>query len=168
MRKAMLIGMVAGLVVLDSGPRVKVANTGLPGMVLEVACDSLQDVAVAVYTPWRGIIYYNPALQRRLGPDLTAFFRAHEFGHLYFHHTRANALGGSNSSSLDRLLQTRELEADCYAARRLAASHRSAVVAAIRFFGRMGRFRFDAQHPSGSERAAEILTCLSPAPPGDR
>ncbi len=164
----MFIGMLTGVLLLGRGPQLPEPNTGLPGMVLEVACDSLQDVAVAVYSPWRGIIYYNPALQRRLGPDLTAFFRAHEFGHLYFHHTRANAMAGTGASSADRLLQGRELEADCYATRRLAASHRAAVDAALRFFSRMGGFRFDTQHPTGAERAVRILACLPTPASGGR
>lgn len=160
MRKARLIGLVVGISILGRGLRAQDSEAGLPGLVLELATDSLKDVAVAVYTPWRGVIYYNPALERELGPDLVAFFRAHEFGHLYLHHTRANALAGAGPDSPDSLLQARELEADCYATIRLARSSRPAVEAAVRFFSRMGRLRFDAEHPSGAERAARILACI--------
>ena len=65
-----------------------------------------------------------------------------------------------------RLDQARqELEADCYATRLLAEDNRPAVEAALQFFTRMGPFRFDDLHPSGSQRAAKILSCL---PAGDR
>ena len=59
--------------------------------------------------------------------------------------------------------QRQELEADCYAATRLAAEHRDAVEAAIRLFTRMGSFRFDRLHPTGSQRAASLLACLAAA-----
>jgi len=151
---------MVGVSVLSHGLRAQESGTGLPGLVLELANDSLKDVAVAIYAPWRGVIYYNPTRQRQLGPDLSAFFLAHEFGHLYYHHTRANAMAGVGNTSPDSLLQARELEADCYATIRLAASHRPAVSAAVRFFTRMGAFRYGADHPTGGERAAKILACI--------
>ena len=42
----------------------------------------------------------------------------------------------------------------------LGETQPEAVDAAIRFFTRMGPFRFDAWHPSGAQRAAKILSCL--------
>ncbi len=135
---------------------------GVPATVIEIATDSLRDVAVAVYSPRHPIIYYNPTLMQKLGPLLSAFFMAHEYGHIVHHDTRANALSAGRSAR-DSLLQLRELEADCYAAMTLAASSRPAVDAAIRFFSRMGPFRYDAEHPTGAQRASRILSCL-PAP----
>lgn len=159
MWKAMLFSLTIGSLLPANALRAQHPETGLPTLVLEVASDSLKDVAVAVYTPSRGVIYYNPALERRLGADLAAFFRAHEFGHLYYHHTRANALASAGAHS-DLLLQARELEADCYATRRLSAINPRAVRAAVRFFTRMGKFRYDLEHPTGAERAAKILSCV--------
>jgi hypothetical protein len=160
------IGLV-GLTILTHGEATPQPKFGLPSLVLELADNSLGDVAVAVYTPHRGIIYYNPDRARQLGPDLSAFFRAHEFGHLYYHHTRARAMAGGTGVGIE-LAQSRELEADCYAARTLYPSHRSAVEAAIRFFRLMGPVRLDAEHPDGATRAGHILTCSTLPPPTPR
>jgi hypothetical protein len=66
----------------------------------------------------------------------------------------------STESDLSTIRVRQELEADCYAARTLAGIEPAAVEAAIRFFNRLGPFRFDAWHPSGAQRAAKILACL--------
>lgn len=162
MTSLLRLGLV-GLTILNHGVTPPQPEFGLPNLVLEVADESLGDVAVAVYTPYRGVIYYNPVLARQLGPDLSAFFRAHEFGHLYYHHTRAAALTGASGVAIASRLQTRELEADCYAARTLR-SRPDAVNAAIRFFRLMGPVRLDLDHPDGDTRARHIRTC-STLPP---
>jgi len=161
------IGLI-GLTILTHGEANPQPEFGLPGLVLELADNSLGDVAVAVYAPSRGIIYYNPDRERQLGPDLSIFFRAHEFGHLYYHHTRASAVAGGTGVGIESLAQTRELEADCYAARTLHPSHRSAVEAAIRFSRLMGPVRLDAKHPDGATRAGHILICSTLPPPAPR
>jgi hypothetical protein len=73
-------------------------------------------------------------------------------------HTGAALTAGEGD--LGALRQRQELEADCYAARTLSESEPETIGAALRFFTRMGPFRFDAWHPSGSQRAAKILACL--------
>jgi hypothetical protein len=160
MRSAMMVwvslggvGAVAQHAVLESqgGPQSP--------PVRETALDTLHDVAVAVYDPKGSIIYYNPDYLQRLGPQLSAFFMAHEYGHITLRHTRSHALAGTRKSFNARL-QEQELAADCYAAGKLAGDNPSAVGAAIRFFTRMGPFRYDAVHPSGSQRAAKILSCI--------
>ena len=128
-----------------------------------VASDTLHDVAMTAYDRGRPIIYFNPTLMQRVGPQLADFFFAHEYGHVAYGHA-----GGALSQppdDLTALRQRQELEADCYATRLLAESNRPAVDAALQFFTRMGPFRFDDLHPSGSQRAAKILSCL---PGGDR
>lgn len=125
----------------------------------EIALDTLRDVAVAVYNPTGSIIYYNPAYLQRMGPQLSAFFLAHEYGHFALRHTRAHALAG-NRKAFNAKLQEQELAADCYAAARLARYNPSAIEATINFFTRMGPFSYDAAHPSGSQRAAKILSCI--------
>jgi hypothetical protein len=159
---------LVGLTILTHDVAAPQPEFGLPNLVLELADDSLMDVAVAVYTPYRGIIYYNPDRARQLGPDLSAFFRAHEFGHLYYHHTRASAMAGQTGVALESLARTRELEADCYAARTLRHSQRHAVESAIRFFRLMGPVRLDAEHPDGATRAGQILSCSTLPPPDPR
>jgi hypothetical protein len=128
-----------------------------------IASDTLHDVAVTAYEHGRPFIYFNPTLMQRIGPQLADFFVAHEYGHVAYGHA-----GGALSQphdDLTALRQRQELEADCYATRLLAEDNRPAVEAALQFFTRMGPFRFDDLHPSGSQRAAKILSCL---PAGDR
>lgn len=129
--------------------------------VAQVPSDTLRDVALARFEGGRPVIYYNPVLLQQFGPELAAFFLAHEYGHVRFGHTGAALLAGSGD--LSALRQRQELEADCYAARALSETEPASVTAAVRFFTRMGPFRFDAYHPSGSQRAAKLLAC-TPAP----
>lgn len=124
----------------------------------EVAERSLRDVAVAVYDPADPVIYYNPDLMRRFSPELRAFFMAHERAHIALRHTRSAALG-LEPGVREQVLQGKELEADCLAARTLGEAGQAASLAAVAFFARMGATHFDAEHPSGSARAARILAC---------
>jgi len=129
--------------------------------VRQIATDTLRDVAVATFIRGRPIIYYNPALLQGFGPRMAEFFFAHEYGHIRYGHT-----GGAlahEEGEVNLLRQRQELEADCYAARVLADYQRETVETAVRFFRRMGPYRYDAFHPTGSQRAARILSCLPPA-----
>jgi len=125
----------------------------------EIADVSLRDVAVAVYDSVRPVIFYNPSLMRQFGPDLATFFMAHEHAHISLRHTRAGALR-SDPSKRDRMLQQKELEADCVAARQLGVAGREGSMAAVRFFTRLGDRSFDTEHPTGNTRAAKILSCM--------
>lgn len=130
--------------------------------VRQIPADTLRDVAVAAFVEGRPVIYYNPTLMQQVGPDLETYFFAHEFGHIRYGHTGAALAAGEGDLGALRVRQ--ELEADCYAAHSLAEAHPEAVSAALRFFNRMGPFRFDAWHPSGAQRAAKILACLPDGP----
>lgn len=127
--------------------------------VWQIPSDTLRDVALVRFEYGRPIIYYNPALLSRIGPQLGAFFFAHEYGHIHGGHT-----GGAlmHEGDLPAVRQRQELEADCYAAALLGEHDRESVDAALRFFTRLGPLRFDAYHPTGSQRAARILSCLPP------
>jgi IrrE N-terminal-like domain len=131
--------------------------------VREVADSSLQDVAVAVADPRDPVIYYNPRLMTRFGPNLSAFVMAHEYGHIEYGHRRVSARVTERAA----LMRQFELEADCYAARMLARVKPEAADVAIEFFLKMGDFRYDDDHPTGNERANMIRTCLEFGP-GDR
>lgn len=124
----------------------------------QVASDTLRDVAVTVFVHDRAIIYYNPTLLQTVGPALSEFFIAHEYGHVRYGESGA-ALTAAGAD-WGALRQRQELEADCYAARALAERNPEAVQSAVAFFRRMGPFRFDNLHPSGAQRAAKILACL--------
>ncbi len=130
----------------------------LPG-VQELASDTIGDIAVAAVDMPQPVIYYNPRMVRRYGPLLTRFFIAHEYGHIYYRHTRAG-FADLPESSRDSILRAQELEADCYAAGQSGSQARPATEAALRFFSRLGPFRFDAEHPTGAQRAARLLMCL--------
>ncbi len=126
--------------------------------VRQIATDTLHDLAVAAFENGRPVIYYNPVLMQRVGPELETYFFAHEYGHIHYGHTGSALTAGEGDLGALRVRQ--ELEADCYATRSLADTDHQAVDAALRFFTRMGPFRFDAWHPSGAQRAAKILSCL--------
>jgi Putative metallopeptidase domain len=155
----MLKVLVTGFAALVSAGRPAPSTEAAAPQVEEIADASLRDVAVAVYSPTHPVIYYNPDLLQRFSPELGIFFMAHERAHIALRHTRAGALRGQPGGQ-DRLLQAKELEADCLAASTLGARHRDASLAAVRFFTRMGDHRFDSEHPTGTERAARILDCM--------
>ena len=128
--------------------------------VREVADSSLQDVAVAVADPLDPVIYYNPRLMTRFGPNLSAFVLAHEYGHIRYGHRRVP----SRVSGRAALMRQYELEADCYAAHMLGRVKPAAATVAIEFFLKMGDFRYDEDHPTGTERAAMIAHCVESGP----
>jgi len=124
----------------------------------------IKDVAITRWENDRPVIYINPKLLERFGPVMRDFFIGHEFGHVALAHDGGGALQSQQmDSTLMIMRQRQELEADCYAASRLAGENREAVEAAIKLFTRMGAFRFDRLHPSGSQRAASLLACLTAA-----
>lgn len=146
------------LALMSAGQPVPAAAPAAP-QIREIADGSLRDVAVAVYDSLHPVIYYNPKLMRQFGPDLAIFFMAHEHAHISLKHTRSGALR-SDPSQRDRLLQEKELEADCLAARQLGKDGRDGAMAAVRFFSRLGDRSFDNEHPTGTSRAAKILSCM--------
>jgi hypothetical protein len=155
------VGIVTAIVLsLPASPKGAQAVQRLIDL-RQIPSDTLRDVALATFERGRPVIYYNPRLLQQLGPQLTTFFFAHEYGHIYYGHTGAALVQTHGELSALRLQQ--ELEADCYAATILTEYDRAAVDAALRFFTRLGPYRYDAFHPTGSQRAAKILACL-PAP----
>jgi hypothetical protein len=155
---------VAGLVALFMVSALPVAAQDLkliPG-VAEVANDRINDIAIAEVDRPDPTIFYNPRLARRYGPLLTRFFIAHEYGHIARQHSRFK-LASLQAFERDSILRAQELEADCYAAGLTGTDARDASEAALRFFSRLGPFRFDTEHPTGAQRAAQILECL-PSP----
>jgi hypothetical protein len=131
MRSAMMVWVsLVGVAVVTRQADLESQGSPQPP-IREIALDTLHDVAVAVYDPKGSIIYYNPDYLQRLGPQLSAFFMAHEYGHISLRHTRAHALAG-NRKTFNARLQEQELAADCYAAAKLAGANPSAVGAAMR------------------------------------
>ena len=101
----------------------------------------LRDIAkVTLNSSGRSQITYNPAICRRLGPELCEYFHAHEMGHVNLRH-------------LERGVPIRRAEAE---ADRYAAAHASpaAVAAAKRYFANGNGASF--MHGSGRQRAARL------------
>jgi len=161
-RRAFGPSLLAALA-LAGAANARAQGLGLIPGVEEIASDTIPDLAVAAVDRAQPAIYYNPRLARRYGPELTRFFLAHEYGHLHFQHTRMG-LSDLPAAARDSALRIQELEADCYAARQEGAEARTATEMALRFFARLGPFRFDNEHPTGAQRASRVLMCL----PGPR
>jgi len=160
MPRLLHLALTSAAALLSTGSMASsVATPSAAPAIREVADLSLRDVAVAVYDSAHPVIYYNPALMQRFGPDMKAFFLAHERAHIELRHTRASALR-AEAGLRDSLLQAKELEADCLAARRLGSERSGASMAAVHFFARLGGMHFDNEHPPGSARAARILACM--------
>ena len=121
--------------------------------------ETLGDLAVAFATPGDPVIYYNPRLMARFGPEITAFVFAHESGHILYEHRRPGPNANLSRDALEQLLQSWELQADCAAAIWLARERPAALQAAITYFDRMGTSRVDREHPTGSARAAQLEAC---------
>ncbi len=140
------------------------AAAQVPGVarVRHVPDRTLNDAALAVADARDPVVYYNPALLNRFGPELAAFVMAHEYGHISYGHVRVRQSRGTMAPS--EIMQRYELEADCYAARMLSQSNPGAVTAAIRYFDRMGERQVDEDHPTGRARAAELRRCIPDAP----
>jgi hypothetical protein len=155
------IATFTALSLLSAGPQGAQATQRLVD-VRQIATDTLRDVAVASFVHGRPTIYYNPALLQGFGPRMAEFFFAHEYGHI--RHGHAGGALSHEAGEVSTLRQRQELEADCYAAQVLAGHDRESVEAALRFFKRMGPYRYDALHPTGAQRAARILACLPPPP----
>jgi hypothetical protein len=136
----------------------------IPG-VAEIASEQINDIAVAEVDRPDPVIFYKPSLFRRYGPLLSRFFLAHEYGHIARQHSRFK-LTTLQAYARDSALRQQELDADCYAASLEGEDARNAAEAALRFFSRLGPFRFDSEHPTGAQRAAQILECL-PSPRTD-
>ncbi len=153
MRLALLLALSLPTPLLAQGLHL------IPG-VAEVESDSIRDIAVAAVDATPPVIFYNPVMAHRYGPLITRFFLAHEYGHIQFHHTRAG-LADLADTTRESIFRAQELEADCYAAALPGQEARNATEAALRFFARIGPFRFDAEHPTGAQRAARILMCIS-------
>jgi putative metallopeptidase-like protein len=137
------------------------SQTWVPGSqasdIRTIANDTLHDLAVAFADPNNPVIYYNPRLLQRFGPEIAAFVLAHERAHIQLGHRRPRTRMAR--PALEDLLQSWELAADCIAAAWLARARPSALRAATALFDEMGLGRVDREHPSGIDRAAQLEAC---------
>lgn len=153
----------AGHWLLDGsgGPRA-------PGVDLEavrrarvIPLDDLPDAAIAVFDTLTPKIYLNTRLLSQIGPDLAAFLRAHEEGHLAYHHRPERRFGLVRVETPTPVLHGYEFAADCYAGQALREERPAAVRAAIRFFQKRRDLVTDSAHPSMGARADRLIDCLT-------
>ena len=126
-----------------------------------VAMDDLPDAAVAVFDSIRPTIYLNTRVLARIGPDLAAFLRAHEEGHLAYHHVPERRFGLMRVETPTPVLHSYEFAADCYAGQVLRRDRPASVTAAIRFFQKRRDLVTDSAHPSMGARADALIDCLT-------
>ncbi len=123
----------------------------------EISVPTLPDVAMASYDQFGPVIYYNPIICNQVGPIISEFFRAHEYGHHELGHLQREYFE-ANSYNRAWIRQKYEKEADCYAAKNLSEKHIKTV---INFFIRtQGPNRPDWYHPTGYERATVLRDCF--------
>lgn len=123
--------------------------------------DDLPDAAVAVFDSLRPRIYLNTRLLAQVGPQLAAFLRAHEEGHIAYHHVSERRFGLVRVETPVPVLHGYEFAADCYAAQVLRDERPVAVHAALQFFQRRRELVTDAEHPSMGARADSLIECLT-------
>ena len=126
-----------------------------------IPMDDLSDAAIAVFDSVTPKIYLNTRLLAQIGPDLAAFLRAHEEGHIAYHHVPERRFGLIRTETPVPVLHSYEFAADCYAAQALRQDRPASVQAAIRFFRNRRDLVTDSAHPSMGERADRLLDCLT-------
>lgn len=141
---------ILGLFIAVSYPS---STWGGPVPVTEIPNRSLQDIAAASFDPRLGpIIVYNPDVVISAGPQLSQFFFAHEYGHIYLRHITA-------LTNNPNYRQAQEKAADCFAAQALHDND-AVLDTAVAFFRNIqGGQRADWYHPIGFDRAETIMEC---------
>jgi hypothetical protein len=137
------------------------ADRGVVSRAQVLSLDELPDAAVAVFDSLTPRIYLNTRLLAQIGPELAAFLRAHEEGHLAYHHVPERRFGLLRVETPVPVLHAYEFAADCYAGQALRRDRPAAVRAAIRFFQQRRDLVTDAAHPSMGARADRLIDCLT-------
>jgi len=145
----------------DAPPLPPAADLEVVRRARVIALDDLPDAAVAVFDTLAPRIYLNTRLLAQIGPDLAAFLRAHEEGHLAYHHVPERRFGLVRLETPTPVLHGYEFEADCYAGQVLRDSRPASVHAAIRFFQKRRDLVTDSAHPPMGARADRLFDCLT-------
>jgi hypothetical protein len=141
--------VVAAVGLLSASAASRPASAG--GNVPEIVAPWLDDIAMASITPNGPVIYVNVARCKEVGPNVCAFVRYHEYGHVRLHHASAFYTSYVNGRALA------EAEADCFAARNALLIQ---VKAAIAHFESPPLATMDVgEHGTGKERAKRIRAC---------
>ena len=131
----------------------------------EIPDHSLQDIAMVSwltgYLPngsfYDGpVILFNPSITNQVGPLLSSFFRAHEYGHIHHNHLQKRYFS-MNIYNFQWMSSVYEIEADSYATHQLIQNNQiAAVKAAYMWFKGVQPFKNSLMHPAGIERARNI------------
>lgn len=122
----------------------------------EIPRTDINDIAIASIDQFGPVIYFNPTICNQVGPALTTFFKAHEYGHHNLGHIQREFFE-SNPYNRVWLRREYEKEADCWASRNVSARVRNT---AIQYFkNAQGGSRPTWLHPTGYERAIVINSC---------
>ncbi len=130
------------------------------GRVREIPHAGLPDIAMTSADGYGLLIYYNPYVVQQVGPLISAFFKAHEYGHVCLGHVQQQ-LFNANPFNRQWMSLQHEFQADCYAARQLRNSNPAAVRAAIAWFRGQGPIQMVPTHPPGTARAQNIAACAN-------
>ena len=168
---ATMLAFVAGVALALVGHRI-LLDRGVPagapapdldvlGRALVIPMDELPDAAIAVFDSLAPRIYLNTRLLAQVGPDLAAFLRAHEEGHLVYHHVAQRRFGLLRMETPEPVLHGYEFAADCYAGQALRQDRPAALRAALRFFQNRRTLVTDSAHPPMGARADRLIDCLT-------
>jgi hypothetical protein len=169
---AVLAGFLAGLglsvcagnLLLVTPPSLEQAaspDAEVVGRVRVLTRNHLPDAGMALFDPREPKIYLNTRILAQLGPEMAAFLRAHEEGHIAYHHVSERRFGLLRLETPLPILHRYEFAADCYAAQVLREERPLAVQTALRFFQRRRDLVPDDEHPSMGSRADSLIACLT-------
>lgn len=128
----------------------------LYSQIREIPRNDINDIAIASIDQFGPVIYYNPKICDQVGPVLTAFFKAHEYGHHNLGHIQREFFE-SNPYNRVWLRREYEKEADCWASKNVSPVVRNT---AIEYFIQIqGNSRPTWLHPTGYERSTIISNC---------
>ncbi|MCG7855481.1 hypothetical protein MD537_00750 [Flavihumibacter sediminis] len=127
-----------------------------PKGIREIPISTLNDIAVASFDYQGPVIYFNPIVVQQVGPLVSSFFQAHEYGHHYLGHVTAKLFNPNNPYVQVWLSLNAENAADSYAVQYHVQLGNKAVLQAA-----YNRFIYfpnngDATHPPSVYRAQNI------------
>jgi hypothetical protein len=129
-----------------------------PDGIREIPVPTLNDIAIASFDQYGPVIYFNPYVVQQVGPLVTAFFQAHEYGHHNLGHVSAKIFNPNNRYIQIWLTLNAENAADAYAVHYHVSKGNKAVLQAA--YNRFVYFpnNGDATHPPSVVRAQNIAS----------